>query len=100
LRAAVMVSRRAELGAGEALHWRKLVRLPVGFLLALGMFATMCVWLRVNRPALDLQDWCDCAAERMSIRVVESAHPKPASLPAEWPLEPVPVDEDFETATR
>jgi len=97
---AVTLSQLAALGAVEPVHSPNPVRLTVRFLLALGMFATMCVWLRVNRPALDLQDWCDCAAERMSIRVVESAHPKPASLPAEWPLEPVPVDEDFETATR
>jgi hypothetical protein len=62
------------------------VRVGLRCLLALGLFATMAVWLRVNRPALDLENWCDCAGQRMTIRVIESRGPKlPASEPAVSP---------------
>ena len=90
----------AALGAVEAVHSPNPVRLILRVLLALAVFATMSVWLRVNLPALDLQDWCDCAGERMTIRVVESAPPRPRALPAKPPLAPAPVEEEYEIATR
>jgi hypothetical protein len=81
-------------------HSPNAVRLTLRFLLALGVFASMSAWLRVNRPALDLQNWCDCAGERMTIRVVESSRARPQILPAEPPPAPEPVEEEYEVATR
>src|SRR5262245_57173431 len=49
---AVTLPQLAVLGAVEAVHSPNPVRLTLRFLLALGLFATMSVWLRVNRPAL------------------------------------------------
>jgi hypothetical protein len=96
----VTLPQLAALGAVEAVHSPNPVRLTLRFLLALGVFATMSVWLRINRPALDLQNWCDCAGERMTIRIVESARPRPRAVPAEPPLVPMPVEEEYEVATR
>src|SRR6266480_4521849 len=73
----------AALGALEAVHAPHPLRLTLRCLLALGLFATMSVWLRTNRPAFDLQDWCDCAGARMTIRVIASRPPTPAARPLE-----------------
>jgi len=59
---------------------------------ALGTFVAMAAWMRLNRTALDLQNWCDCAAERMTVRVIASRRP-----PAAEPLEsraPAPESEE------
>jgi hypothetical protein len=42
------------------------------WLATLGLFAAMGLWLRGNRAALDLQEWCECAPEQMTVRVIES----------------------------
>ena len=97
---AVTLPQLAVLGAVEAVHSPNPLRLTLRFLLALGMFATMSVWLRVNRPALDLQDWCDCAGERMTIRVVESSRPRPRTLPVEPAPALEPVEVEYEVAGR
>ncbi len=73
------LSQLAALGAVEAVHSPHLLRVTLRCLLAVGIFATMSVWLRTNRPALDLQNWCDCAGARMTIRVIESHRPEPAA---------------------
>jgi hypothetical protein len=77
------LSQLAALGAAEAVHSPHLLRVTLRCLLAVGIFATMSVWLRTNRPALDLQHWCDCAGARMTIRVIESHRPEPAVQPLE-----------------
>jgi len=51
--------------------------------LALGGFGAMALWARLNRMALDQQNWCDCAAERMTVRVIVSHRPEPARVEAE-----------------
>ena len=85
----------AALGVVEALQSPHAIRVALRCVLALGMFVTMSVWLRANRPAIDLQDWCDCAGERMTIRVVESR--RPITLPLEPArLVPVPTEEEYE----
>jgi len=38
--------------------------------LALSGFGAMALWVRSNRMALDQQDWCECAAEKISVRVI------------------------------
>jgi hypothetical protein len=46
--------------------------------LAFATFAGMAWWLRANRAALDLQEWCECAPRTITIRVIESRRPAPA----------------------
>ena len=37
-----------------------------------GAFLAIALWLRTNRGALDQQDWCECAADTMTVRVIPS----------------------------
>ena len=91
----------AALGAVEAVHAPHPVRLMLRCLLALGVFATMSVWLRTNRPAFDLQNWCDCAGARMTIRVIESCPPTHTARPLEPALRSLaPLEEEYEIAGR
>jgi hypothetical protein len=83
----------AALGAVEVVQSPGAIRLALRCGLALGVFATMSVWLRANRSAFDLQDWCDCAGERMTIRVIESPLTK-ASFTQGL------VEEEYEVAGR
>lgn len=54
--------------------------------LALGAFAAMALWVRRNGAALDLQEWCECASARVTVRVIPSRRPElPVSMPAEPP---------------
>ena len=34
-------------------------------------------WIRGNRAALDQQDWCECAADTVTVRVIPSHRPEP-----------------------
>jgi hypothetical protein len=47
-------------------------RVMLRVVLALATFAAMAVWIRSNRPAFDLQQWCDCAAASVRVRVIPS----------------------------
>src|SRR6266508_5774530 len=47
-------------------------------LVVISGFGGMLLWVRANRVALSVADTCDCAAEHLRIRVVES---RPATLP-------------------
>ena len=47
-------------------------------LVVLSGFGGMLLWVRSNRVALSVADTCDCAAEHLRIRVIES---RPATLP-------------------
>ena len=91
----------AALGAVEVVQSSSVIRVVFRCVLALGIFATMSVWLRANRPAFDLQNWCDCAGQRMTIRVIESRLPKLTASP----LEPAVITQDlvedeYDTAGR
>ena len=93
----------AALGAVEAAHSPHLLRITLRCLIAVSVFATMSVWLRTNRSALDLQDWCGCAGERMTIRVIDSEAPMPADRPIEAAfISPAPalVEDDYELVGR
>ena len=59
-------------------------------------FVAIAVWLRRNRAALDQQDWCECAAETLAVRVIPSRRPEPVrSTPLRVPdVLPVEDDED------
>src|SRR5262245_49227641 len=41
-------------------------------------FGAMVGWTRRNRAALDRLDWCDCAGERVTMRVIPSHRPRRA----------------------
>src|SRR5712691_5493267 len=57
--------------------------------LALGGFGAMGLWARLNRRAIDQQEWCECAGEKVTMRVIPSRRPEPS------PVEQV-VFEDLE----
>jgi len=90
----------AALGAVEAAHSPHLVRMALRCLLAVGVFATISIWLRTNRPALDLQDWCDCAGAQMTIRVIESRPPQPAVPVAEPLVVAAALEQEYELTGR
>ena len=58
--------------------------------LAVATLAALVLWIRLNRMAFDLQNWCDCAASTITIRVVESRRPpdRDTSRPDAWPDSP------------
>ena len=75
------------------------LRIALRWALALATFAGLGWWVRANRAAFDLQDWCECAPQKMTIRVIESR--RPAVVPE--PLEPLPAwaeEEPAEPALR
>jgi hypothetical protein len=78
------------------------LRITLRCLIAVSVFATMSVWLRTNRSALDLQDWCDCAGAQMTVRVIASHPPKPVARPLEpTVISAAPVQEhEYELAGR
>ncbi|HEX9822534.1 MAG TPA: hypothetical protein VGD07_23290 [Methylomirabilota bacterium] len=66
--------------------------------LALAAVAAMAVWIRSNRTALDLQQWCECAAATITVRVIPSPGPAIA-VPPDAPVARAPErDEDHEVA--
>ncbi|HET7343812.1 MAG TPA: hypothetical protein VFL90_20275 [Methylomirabilota bacterium] len=77
------------------------LRTLLRFVLGLGAFAGMAAWLRANRGAVDLQDWCECAGRQMIVRVIESRRPGPATVPRPEPaVTASAVDEEHELAHR
>ena len=53
------------------------LRATLRCVLALSAFAGMAVWIRRNRGAVDLQAWCDCAHETLTVREIPSRRPAP-----------------------
>jgi len=91
----------AALGVVEAAYSPQLLRMTLRCLIAVSVFVTMSVWLRTNRPALDLQDWCDCAGAQMKIRVIASHPPKLAARSLEPALSsPASLEEECEVVGR
>jgi len=58
-----------------------LTALRCGFALA-GLLA-MAAWARSNRVALDQQNWCECAADTITVRVIPSRRPEPERVETE-----------------
>ena len=52
-------------------------RTALRYLLTLGAMAGMAACLHASRPALDLAQWCACAASTVTVRVIESRRPSP-----------------------
>jgi hypothetical protein len=62
-------------------------------------FVAVALWLRTNRGALDQQDWCECAADTMTVRVVPSRRLQSQGATVPRPtvprtFEPVGVERD------
>jgi len=74
------------LAAVEASAPSPPVRLVLRWTLALATFVGMGLWVRANRAAFDLEHWCDCAPQTITIRVIASCGPTP--VPER--LQPVP----------
>ena len=67
------------------------------WVLGLGSFAAMALWIRASRTALDLQNWCECAGSSVTVRVIESRRPV---TPAPERHEPSPSEEARELVAR
>lgn len=51
--------------------------------LGLAVLGAAAFWVRANRVALDLDGWCDCATEHVTMRVIQSRQPDvPDAVPA------------------
>jgi hypothetical protein len=93
----VTLSGLAALAVVEVGGPRGLPRAILRVVLALAVFAANAVWIRANRAALDLQEWCDCASQSVTVRVISS---RPVTQPAEpSPPEPQRI-EAYEVAAR
>ena len=44
--------------------------------LAVAALVGIFLWIRRNRTALDQQDWCACAADTLTVRVIPSRRPE------------------------
>lgn len=45
--------------------------------IAVAAWGASVFWIRANRVALDLLDWCDCSAETITVRVIMSGPARP-----------------------
>ena len=91
----------AALGVVEVAQSPHAVRVALRYLLALSVFLAMAAWLRANRAAFDLQDWCDCAGPQMTVRVIESRRPRPVAVPLDLPaILPAPAEKELVVSGR
>ena len=88
----------AALAAVEASAPSPPVRVMLRWGLALATFIGMGLWVRANRAAFDLQQWCDCAPQTITIRVIESH--RPALAPGRVGRVPSWDEEPAETLLR
>src|SRR3989442_15267478 len=49
--------------------------------IALAAFVAMALWIRGNRAAFDYADWCEGAAEKITVRGIPSQRPEPERPP-------------------
>jgi hypothetical protein len=87
---AVTLLQLAALAAVELAGPPSAVRTVARCVFVLGAFLGMGLWVRSSRTALDLQQWCECAPQTMTVRVIESRPPerfdempRPVSVPSE-----------------
>ena len=91
----------AMLGTVEVAAPHTPVRTLLRLALVLGAVAAMAVWVRANRAALDLQEWCACAASTITVRVIESQRPAAPPWPDSFPASPArEEEEELEVARR
>ena len=98
---AAILPQLAALGVVEVAQSPGAIRVALRCLLALGVFLAMGAWLRANRAAFDLQDWCDCAGPQMTVRVIESRRPRPVAVPLDLPaILPAPAEKELVVSGR
>jgi hypothetical protein len=76
------------LAGVEASQVAEGVRTSLAFAVVLAGFAVTKLWVHRNRAALDLQEWCACAGEKVTVRLI---HSHPATWPRLAPAEPLRV---------
>lgn len=86
------------LAAVEASTPSPPLRAILRWTLALGTFVGMGLWVRSNRAAFDLENWCACAPQKVTVRVIESH--RPAYTPTHEDPRPSWVEEPAEPALR
>jgi hypothetical protein len=61
-------------------------------ILAVAALMAISVWVRGNRTALDQVEWCQCAADQMTVRVIPSRRLE--AHDSRWPhvSDPLPVE--------
>jgi hypothetical protein len=64
--------------------------------LILAVFVGMALWIRSNRPAFDLQQWCECAPATITVRVIESRRSLRPDRPAPVTAPAAEAEEDYE----
>ena len=74
------------------------LRAMLRWTLALGTFVGMGWWVRSNRAAFDLENWCACAPQKITVRVIESH--RPVYAPPHDDVVPSRVEEPAEPALR
>jgi hypothetical protein len=79
----VTLPQLAALAVVEAAGPPTPVRIAARWMLAIGTFVAMAVWLRASRAAFDLQEWCDCAGRSVTVRVIDARSPRSAPEPIE-----------------
>ena len=81
---AIVLAMLTALAGVEASGTPQGVCTSVDCVVVLAGFAGAVVWTRRNRAALDLQQWCACAADHVVVRVIPSQ--------AATPLRPAPIE--------
>jgi hypothetical protein len=69
---AVMLPPLAALAVVEVATPPEVTRTVLRAALTLATLGGMAVWVRANRAAFDLQEWCACAPATITVRVIES----------------------------
>lgn len=87
----------AGLAGVEAAGPAGLPRIALRVAMTHGAVTAMGIWIRANRAALDLQDWCDCASETVTVRVIPS---RAIALPPRPPDVPLVRIQEYEVAGR
>jgi hypothetical protein len=67
---------------------------------ALLAFLGMAVWVRASRRALDMLDWCACAGETVTVRVIESRRSRALTELDAPDSSPAGAEEERELALR
>ncbi|MBI4627268.1 MAG: hypothetical protein HY729_01055 [Candidatus Rokubacteria bacterium] len=55
----------------------RLLRIALECGIAVAAWGASVFWIRANRVALDLLDWCDCSAKTITVRVIMSRRARP-----------------------
>ena len=71
----IVVSGSVSAVAVEVLSPVGAARTALRLAVVVGSSVAIALWVRLNRVSLDAQDWCVCAPEKMTVRVVRASPP-------------------------